>query len=246
MISILFTPIQQFTLGPLTIHVWGLMVAIGIIVGLFVAKYLAKKEKIHFDHILNITLIAIIFGFIGSRLLYVFLEYQDFKDPLDIFRLWDGGLAMYGGLVLAIIISLIYAKKAKLPVLKTADIITPALVIAFAISRIGCFLINDHLGKITDILWGIKVIGVARHPISAYYILSLLILFVVLMIYRKKLLQSAGLTTYFALIWYSFFRFIIDFFRDFEGRSGAFLTNQIFLGLVFIISAYYLFKTLKK
>lgn len=240
MFAIILHPTITLQLGPMTVFTWGLLVSIGIILGLILIWYLAKKENLNFDHVLNLSLISIIFGFIGARILFIFLEPSLFQNPIEIIRIWDGGLALFGGLVLAIFIDIIYIKKNKLDVLKYADLFAPPVILAIAIARIGCTLVNDHLGKLTSLAWGINVDGVIRHPISAYEAIILFILFFVLIIFRKNFLKIKGFSAYFALTWYALFRFIIDTFEDFQGRTDIFYANQIFLLLVFIVSFYFL------
>lgn len=244
MFAIILNPTLTLHLGPLLIYTWGLLVSIGIIAGLILAWYLAKKEKLSFDHILNICLFSIIFGFIGARLLYIFLEPNQFQNPIEMLRIWDGGLALFGGLALAIFIDLIYAKKNKLEVLKYADLFAPPLALAIAVARIGCTLVNDHLGKLTNLAWGITVGGVTRHPISAYESIALFVLFIILLFFRKSFLKFKGFSAFFALTWYALFRFMIDNFEDFQGRTIIYYLNQIFLILIYTISLYLLVKTL--
>jgi len=244
MFAIILNPTITLHAGPLIIYTWGLLVSIGIILGLILIWYLAKKEDVNFDHVLNIALISIIFGFIGSRLLYIFLEPGLFQNPIEIIRIWDGGLALFGGLALAIFIDIIYIKKNKLDLLKYADLFAPALALSIAIARIGCTLVNDHLGKITTLPWGITVDNITRHPISAYESIILFILFIILLVFRKNFLKIKGFSAFFALTWYALFRFIIDSFEDFQEKTNIFYANQIFLLLMFIISFYFLTKKL--
>lgn len=265
MLAIILHPTITLQLGPLTIFTWGLFVSLGIVAALILAWLLTKKpaessakqssgpasiaakrllggEKLNFDHILNISLISIILGFIGSRLLFIFLEPNLFQNPIEIIRIWDGGLALYGGLILAIFGSVIYAKKNKLDVLTYADMFVLPIILSIAIARIGCLLVNDHLGKLTNLPWGIMVDGITRHPISAYYSISLFILFAILLIFRQTFLRLKGATTFFAITFYSMGRFTIDNFKDFEGKAINFYLNQIFLLLVFIVSLYFLLR----
>lgn len=242
MLAIIFYPTTTLHLGSLVIYTWGLLVSIGIVLALLVAWYLAKVEKINFDHVLNLTLISIIFGFIGSRLLYIFLEPNLFQKPIEMVRIWDGGLSLYGGLLLAIFVDIIYVKINKLDLLKYADFFVIPLTLALFFGRLGCTLVNDHLGKLTNLPWGITVDGLTRHPISAYEALGLLILFIILIIFRRAMLKSAGFAAFFSLCFYTAMRFIKDNFQDFGGKTQEFYLNQIFLLIIFIISSYFLYK----
>lgn len=246
MLTIFFTPLSSFYIGSIEIHFWGLMASLGIIAGLVFLWLSSKKCKISFDHLLNLALIIVVFGFVGARLLYVILESDSFTNPWQIFSIWDGGLALYGGLVMAVFAGVIYCKKSKINVLEASDIFAPAAVLGVATARIGCLLVHDHLGKISNLPWSIDADGISRHPVSAYYFLSLVVLFAILLYLKKKYSHKIGLITFFALAWYSGFRFVIDFFREFEGRTGVFLINQIFLILIFLVSIYFLSRIKKK
>ena len=124
MLTIFFTPLESFSLGSIEIHFWGMMASLGIIAGLIFLWLSSKKPppgqgqtgqaKINFDHLLNIILIAVVLGFVGARLLYVILESDRFSSAWDILRIWDGGLALYGGLVLAIFGGVVYCKRNKI------------------------------------------------------------------------------------------------------------------------------------
>jgi len=246
MLAIILDPTLTIYVGPFIIYKWGLMVSIGIIFGLLLSWILAKKERLNFDYVLNIILISIILGFVGARLLFIFLESAEFQNPIDIIRIWDGGLALYGGLALAIFGGVIYAKKKKLDVMKYADMFVIPITLSVAIARIGCTLVNDHLGKITSLPFGITVDNITRHPISAYESIILFILFFILIIWRKYFIKIKGFSTLFTIFWYSLFRFIIDMFKDFQGRTNIFYANQIFLLIVFVLSFYFLMKLIIK
>jgi phosphatidylglycerol:prolipoprotein diacylglycerol transferase len=246
MMAIVLKPIITIPLGPVTLFTWGFLVSLGIIAALIYLRLVSFNKGVSFDDILNISLLSIILGFIGARILFIFLEPNQFSSPTEIFRIWDGGLSSYGGLVLAVFGGIIYAKAKKINTLKLSDLIVPAVVLGFAISRIGCFLVNDHLGKITNFVWGINVNGTVRHPISAYYAISLFVLFIILAVFQKRFSKGTGFITFFALAWESAFRFIIDNFKDFEGRDILYLLNAIFLILIFIISFYFLIKRLPR
>ncbi len=205
---------DKITLGPITLYTWGLMVGIAFIVGLFVALREAKRKGIEADKIINLAILVLIGSFVGARLVYVF-QYLNYylANPLDILKVWQGGVVFYGGLGGALLLGWAYIKKSKLSFWKVADTVAPSAALGIFIGRIGCLLINDHIGAITALPWGIKYISdVLRHPVAGYLSLNGLILFLFLWLIRKKV-GKVGLLFLVFLFWYAATRFFLDFTR---------------------------------
>lgn len=141
-------------IGPFTVYSYGLMVGIAFIV----ANYLLTKEferrKLAKNLSTEITLLAIIFGIVGAKLFNLFENWSEFlSDPLMAFS--PGGLTFYGGLILSIIAIWIYVRKKNIPFLVVADAVSPALILAYGIGRIGCHLSGDgDYGIPTKLPWG--------------------------------------------------------------------------------------------
>jgi len=213
-----FTPIQTISLGVFKIQIWGLLVAAGIVAGTILAAKRAKDKKVKIDHILNLVIILIISGFIGARILYLLLNLDFYRFyPGAMFKVWEGGFAIYGGIVLGAISFILYAKIKKLPLRKLIDIFAPAFFLTLSLSRIGCFLVNDHLGKVTEVPWAINFGALPRHPISAYYALSAALISGILLIYERYLkIKPEGILGALGMILYGMFRFLLDFTRDYE------------------------------
>ncbi len=220
-----------FKIGPVTVHTYGVLVALGFIVGITFAVYFGKKEGIAKEKILDIGFYTILAAIIGSRLFFVLIEYKYFlKNPLDIFKVWEGGLVFYGGVLLVIPVMLIYFKKNALSVWKTLDIFAPSLAIGHAIGRLGCFSAGCCYGKPTNLPWGVTftdphslaILGIALHPTQLYESFAELGNFIVLLILRKHKKFDGQLLWTYVLI-YSIFRFIIEFFRG--DRARGFIYN---------------------
>ena len=145
-----------FKLGPITIYSYGLMIALGIMVGLFLARRQAKREGIDPDKILDITLYVLLAALIGARLLFVFMNFAEYVDePLRILKIWEGGLVFYGGLLPAVAIGIWYIKRLGLPLWQIADILAPSLAIGHAMGRIGCFFAGCCYGGACDLPWAV-------------------------------------------------------------------------------------------
>lgn len=146
---------ELFKIGPFTIYSYGLMVGIAFIV----ANYLLTKEferrKLAKNLSTEVTLLAIVFGIVGAKLFHLFENWSEFlSDPMMAFS--PGGLTFYGGLILSIIAIWIFLKRKKIPFLLVADAVSPALILAYGIGRIGCHLSGDgDYGIPTNLPWGV-------------------------------------------------------------------------------------------
>src|SRR5512139_2102493 len=114
----------NWTIGPIPIRLYGLMIGIGFLVALWLASRRAKKEGIDPDRILDMGVYLLLAAIVGSRLLYVLVNLQEFQQNwLDVFAIWKGGLVFYGGLIGAVAAGIWYVRKHGLPVWRTADLV---------------------------------------------------------------------------------------------------------------------------
>jgi phosphatidylglycerol:prolipoprotein diacylglycerol transferase len=128
------------TIGRFHLYTYGAMIALGIFVGLTLAKREATRQGIDANRIFDITFYVLITALIGSRLLYVGLNYEEYlAHPVRILKLWEGGLVFYGGLVPAVAVGLWYMQRHAMPVWQVADIFAPSMAIGHAFGRLGCF-----------------------------------------------------------------------------------------------------------
>ena len=202
----------QIDLGFVTIQAWGLMASIGFLLALFLSLREAKRKHIDKDDIWNVLILALVGMIIGSRIFYIVSNFNELENLTEIFNL-NWGFSFIGGASFAGILIFIYAKYKKINFWKLADTITPGTIAAIITIRIGCFLIYDHLGKITDLPWGrIYFDGTARHPVILYHLISALAIFLIVWYFRKRHLKNGLLFLYFAA-YYLVFRFLIDFLR---------------------------------
>jgi len=225
-----------------------------------------KKKKIPSIHAYNIGLLVLIGAMIGSRIFYVIenLSYY-LSSPLEIFAFWQGGMTSYGGLIFGIFFVWLYTRKnAEIRFLELLDLSAPYIILAFAISRIGCFLNWDDFGIISTLPWAIKVINdIPRHPTQLYLVLSNLIIFFILIrlknkksfkdkgtkfkkdgfkdvvfIHESDFLDKQGAIFFVFLLLYSVFRFFIDFLRFYENYLFGLATSQWICILMFIVSVF--------
>ncbi|MFA6542459.1 MAG: prolipoprotein diacylglyceryl transferase [Bacteroidota bacterium] len=144
-----------YQLGPIKIYSFGLMMGISFLIGNYLLTREFKRKKIKADHASNITLIALIGGVAGSKILYLIENLSEFlADPFGM-AFSPGGLTFYGGFILATVSIYFYAKKNEIKFIHIADAIAPALLLAYGIARIGCHLAGDgDYGYPTTLPWG--------------------------------------------------------------------------------------------
>ena len=129
-----------FSIGPLTLHTYGVMLALGAALGLWLYTRLARSAGLDPDRAMSLALWLLISGLIGSRLMFVLLEPEQFLHaPWRVLAIWEGGLVFYGGLAGALIVGIWLMRRWKLPVLTLMDCVAPALALAQAVGRLGCF-----------------------------------------------------------------------------------------------------------
>jgi phosphatidylglycerol:prolipoprotein diacylglycerol transferase len=213
-----YVEFHSISLGPLTLQVWGLLVALGFLAAAFAAAKLAEarglKGSAVFDMLGWIILSAIIFARLFHVLLYEPGYYA--AAPGEIMKIWEGGMSMYGGFFGGLLAGLIYLRKKKLDPWRYADVVCFGLPLGIFIGRIGCFLIHDHPGTATSFFLGVQYPdGIVRHDLGLYESLYGLVLFVLFFGLAKR---KAPQGTYVALfcITYGLFRFLMDSLRVFD------------------------------
>ncbi|SHJ92689.1 phosphatidylglycerol:prolipoprotein diacylglycerol transferase [Clostridium cavendishii DSM 21758] len=225
---------ELFSIGPIHIYFFGIMIAVAIIMGTLFAIKQGEKVGISEDIILNLVIIVVISGVIGARLFYILFYNLTFylNNPSEIIKINEGGLSIHGGIFSAILVGYIYCSKSKISFLKLADIIAMALPLAQGIGRVGC----DVFGKpMTNVMiWGINYNGQVLHPAQVYEFILDYILFIILWkrSYKKKF-QGELFLIY--LIAFSIIRGIVEFFRINPGIGGPFsISHLLSLGLIII------------
>ncbi|MGA2802068.1 MAG: prolipoprotein diacylglyceryl transferase [Verrucomicrobiota bacterium] len=222
-----------FQLGPLTIHWYGVMIALAFLVGLLTAARRARRENISGETIADVVLWLMVGGILGARIVYVTTYWKDEfagQSFSEIFMIQHGGLVYYGGLIGAMIAGFIYIRWKKLPLWKTADVLAPSIALGNIIGRIGCLLNGCCYGRPTDLPWGIRFPsdhptgGLPVHPTEVYDALNNFILYLLLAwLFRRKKFDGEVFATY--LIGYAIIRTVMEYFR------GDYPPDQIHFGL---------------
>jgi phosphatidylglycerol:prolipoprotein diacylglycerol transferase len=166
-----YHPIEMFRLGPLHVHVWGTMVGLGILSGAWLMVRLARKRGMPAENLWTLALIVMAAGIMGGRVSWALqpsLLSETVTHPWRMIEVWQPGLALVGGLLFATVAGVWYARRVRLPILPTADLVAPGFGLGIAIGRVGCFLTGLHPGRPTSLPWGIEYLGAVRHPIPLY------------------------------------------------------------------------------
>ena len=236
-------------LGLIKIYWYSIMIILGATIAIFLIKKEATKRNINNDFITNLIFYGFIFGLIGARLYYVIFNFDYFShNLLEIFKVWNGGLAIHGGIIFGTLTIIVYCKKHKVSVLKILDICAVGIIIAQAIGRWGNFFNQEAYGMVTSltdlqnlhipnfIIEGMDINGTYYQPTFLYESIWNVFGFILLITLRKfyKNLKTGQLTGIY-LIWYSIGRFVIEHFRSDSLMLYNFKVAQIVSIVLFII-----------
>lgn len=227
-------------IGPLTVHSYGFLIAVAFLVALGLANRQASKVGLPREQMTDLGFYTLIAAILGSRIFFIFTDLSHFlSHPLDMFKIWEGGLVFYGGIIFAVPTAVWYAKKTSMPVWQTADIWAPSIAIGHAIGRLGCFCAGCCYGKPAEgIPWAVvftnpeslAVKGVPLHPSQIYESLAEFTNFLVLISFRRYQTFKGQLFCLY-LINYSIIRSVVELFRGDEARGFIFSGFSISQGI---------------
>ncbi|MDZ7724152.1 MAG: prolipoprotein diacylglyceryl transferase [candidate division KSB1 bacterium] len=249
-----------FKIGPLEIRSYGFMLALSFLLGIWFSTRRAKKQGVDPNHILDLSVILIISGIVGSRLFYVLFHLDEFKGRwLDTINpvqsdgtIGIAGLTLLGGVVLCFIAAFYYLRLKKLSFLKFADILVPAVGLGIFLTRIGCYLNGCCYGLPCDAhsqfcvefpvnsAAGSQFPGIPLIPTQLYSSLYGLIIFGALL-FAERWKKYDGFLFYLFVVLYGFSRFIIDIFRYYEDSmvlvtiAGLDISMNQLISAVFVV-----------
>lgn len=201
-----------FTLGSITLYFFGLMIAIGALIGLLLFLKETKRRGLNHNLLMDGAVYSIIGGVIGARIIYVFVYNPAYylSNPIEILFIHQGGLSIHGGIIGGLVVGYWFLKRHGLPIWETLDIVAPSLILAQGISRIGCDVFG---GPISSALpWGIEFAGEYLHPAQAYELILDYLLFGYLWLRLKNPSYNGQVFAHY-LIGYMIIRGIVEFTR---------------------------------
>ncbi len=236
-----------FRIGPFAVHTYGVFVAMAFLSAIALALREARREGEDANKILDLCFYVLVAAILGSRVLYVLVNWSTFRhDLLEIVRIWHGGLVFYGGFIGAVITALWYIRRKGLPLLKTLDIMAPSIAFGQFVGRIGCFFAGCCYGKTCDLPWAVTFThpeslapkGVPLHPTQLYSSLNSLFIFLVL-VGLRRIKRFDGQIFWVYVLLYAVMRSILEHFRgDERGMfiEGMLSTSQL-IGLIMAVIA---------
>ncbi len=199
------------------VYFYALIILAGFLLGLLFVSLTCKKRGVEPDNIYDIAFFGLIFGIICARIYYCIFDPDSLENGfLDVFKIWEGGLAIYGGIIGAAISTAVYCKIHKLPVLKVFDVACPGLLIGQSIGRWGNFVNAEVFGRETDSLLRMTInSGAGVHPLFLYESAWNALGFILIVLFRDKK-KADGQVFFSYVLWYGIGRLILEGMRQEE------------------------------
>lgn len=238
------------TIGPLTLHAYGVLLAIAFITGLWVASRQAKRAGLDSARVTDMAVYVLIAGLIGAKVLLVVVEWNFYaRNPRELLSILQSGGVFYGGLIGAFPVAWWYARKHGLPPWRTADVLAPAAAIGQAIGRLGCFCAGCCYGRPADVPWAVtfrdvyasRTVGTPLdtplHPTEIYEAIACLAIFFIL-IRMARAKRFDGQITLAYVFLYAVVRFVIEFYRGDAVRGTVFgwLSTSQFIAMLMVVA----------
>lgn len=236
-------------LGFIKIYWYSVIILIGIIIGISLIIKEARRVNISTVLISDLCFFVIPFSIIGARLYYVIFNFEIYKNNLlEILKIWEGGLAIYGAIIAGAFFIIYYCKKKQINILKTLDLFAPSLILAQAMGRWGNFFNQEAFGPATTriflerlhlpkfIIDGMYINGTYYQPTFLYESIWCLIGFIMLLLIRYiSKNNKSGNITFIYFIWYGIGRFLIETLRTDSLYLGIYKISQIVSIILIII-----------
>jgi phosphatidylglycerol:prolipoprotein diacylglycerol transferase len=236
---------ELFSVGPITIYSYGVLLAASYLLGLWLAMRRAKQWGLDPSRVLDLGIYIIIAALIGAKLLLLIVDFDQFSSsPQDLLSLARSGGVFYGGLILAVVVAFWYIARHKLPFWTTCDVFAPGIALGHVTGRLGCLAAGCCYGKPTDVAWAITFtnplaaanvgtpLGIPLHPTQIYEAGAELLILGVLLATERRGRTFPGRTFWLYMLLYAISRFIVEIYRgDPRGEVFGIPTSQ-FISLV--------------
>ena len=229
-----------FSLGPITIYTYGVLLAAAYLTGLKLAMVRARARHLDSARVLDLGVWIIISALIGAKLMLLIVEFPYFRaNPAELFSLARSGGVFYGGLIFAVLVSAWYIRRQGLPLWTTCDVFAPGIALGHAIGRMGCLMAGCCFGKPTTVPWAVTFtdpaaaanvgtpLGIPLHPTQLYEAGAELAILGFLLATERRGRPFPGRTFWSYMLLYAISRFIIEFYRgDLRGMIFGISTSQ--------------------
>ena len=231
---------ELFSVGPVTLYSYGVLLAASYLLGLQLARRRAAARGLDPNRILDLGIYIIVAALVGAKALLLVVDFDTFRaSPAEMLSIVRSGGVFYGGLVLAVAVAFWYMWRHNLPFWTTCDVFAPGIALGHVTGRLGCLAAGCCYGKPTSVPWAIiftdpkalanvgTPLNIGLHPTQLYEAGAELAILVVLLTTEKGRKAPAGTTFWLYLLLYAITRFIIEFYRgDPRGSVGMFSTSQ--------------------
>ncbi len=222
-----------FEIGFLKVYSYGFMIALGVCASLLLVKKNIIKTDFKQSEFIDFIILTLFSGIVGARIFYVILNFRDFQnDFLSIFKIWEGGLVLYGGVIFSLIVMFVISFVKKIDFFSITDALVPLLAMTQGFGRVGCFLNGCCWGKKCKLFWAVKFpfLNETIHPVQLYESFYCFLITVILIkLYKRNRARTLeensqegvaggkyptkGVTTLSYFILYPIGRFFIEFYR---------------------------------
>ncbi|WP_235991507.1 prolipoprotein diacylglyceryl transferase [Facklamia lactis] len=243
-----------FRLGSWPVYWYGLLIGLGMVTGYFLYTFEIKRKGMDAEKAFDLMFWSIIIGFVGARIYYVAFSWEQYSENiLDVLAIWNGGIAIYGGIIAGAFTLIYLCRKYEYPIPLMTDMVAPALMAAQAIGRWGNFMNQEAFGGVVErsflermylpefVIQQMYIAGQYRHPTFLYEsVWNLLGLIFLLVLRRKRHFLLEGDITLLYVIWYGVGRAYIEGMRTDSLYLGPFRVSQV-LSLFLVASAVIIF-----
>ncbi len=238
---------RLFELGPFTIYTYGVLLAAAFLLGLRLATARARARGMNAANVLDLGIYVIVAAIVGGKLLLLVTDFQAFRaHPVELLSLARSGGVFYGGLIVAVAVSVWYIWRHKMPVWLTFDVFAPGIALGHAIGRLGCLAAGCCWGHPTHVAWAITFsdpftgdyvgtpLGVPLHPTQLYEVVAETAILFFLLWFERRGRNFPGRTFWTYIVLYGLSRYTIEFFRgDPRGSVWIFSTSQ-FISVILV------------
>lgn len=253
--AIPYTTFPTIDLGPLNLRTFGVMVALGVLLGAWIAAAYGERFGVPRDDTYRVATWMVLAGIIGSRLTWAATHTDQIENPIDVIAIWEGGIQFSGGFIAALVVGLPFFRRwSRLLRWRLLDGYALGLSIGLAVGRVGCYAVGEHFGRTTDFFLATRydggdvreptlgdvplVPGTTFHNTSLYELIYMLVLFgilggLVLAAHRKGREVAPGTLVGLFILYYGVLRFLSDTLRVNDERVAG-MTGAQWMSLVMV------------